>query len=59
MIKFLIGLVFVMLLSSAANANRNCGFKPFPPYGCSARDAVCICGGRYSNKCEWVFVDCQ
>ncbi len=31
-----------------------CGFKPFPPFGCSNNDAVCVCDS--SGECNWVWV---
>ena len=44
--------LFVGLWSVPALGNWNCGFPPFPPYGCHM---VCQCDASGMN-CQWVAV---
>lgn len=57
MIKKLIIFFAIALISTQASAAYSCGFKPFPPFGCSSNDAECICrvDSRGNRDCEWVF----
>ena len=34
-------------------ANFQCGFPPFPPFGCRVGDCVC---DQYGRNCRWTFV---
>lgn len=55
-----------------AHANQ-CGYKPYPPYGCDSSNAQCICHKSNNvpllrsntlinpdqTNCEWVFYNCR
>lgn len=53
MLKVLL-LVGVLFVADASYAG--CGFQPFPPFGCQASQAQCVCSGA---GCEWVFYGCK
>lgn len=49
--------ITLLLLTSSAGANINCGLKPLKPLGCSSKAyATCQCD-QYGN-CQWVWVGC-
>ena len=39
-------------VSGKTCAQSGCGFKPFPPFGCSGSDAVCRCD---DDGCQWIW----
>jgi hypothetical protein len=51
--KFKLILAALLLTSTAAYGNFQCGLKPLPPLGCTQNDAVCICD---EYGCRWVFI---
>lgn len=61
-----------MFSNNMAHANQ-CGYKPYPPYGCDSSNAQCICHKSNNvpllrsntlinpdqTNCEWVFYNCR
>jgi hypothetical protein len=48
-------ILIMMLFLESRTWGIECGIKPFPPFGCSYEDAVCICN---QTACNWVYI-CQ